>query len=149
MFEKILELLKFSSFKGDYRDMIGKPIPYRDLGYVSLEEFLDQSPDVCRVQYTPNGISLHGVATAADAHVASLVSRQSSKKKAKPLKPPARRPNNMRPWQPPAPSQPIHRVNRFNGGNRPTQNPNSGHRPGGNLVEIIFNPKSNRNDVFR
>ena len=35
--------------------MIGKPIPWRDLGYVSLEEFLDQSPDMCRVSYTPTG----------------------------------------------------------------------------------------------
>ena len=48
-------LLNFPFFPGDYREMIGKPIPWRDLGYVSLEEFLDQSPDMCRVSYTPTG----------------------------------------------------------------------------------------------
>lgn len=111
--------------------MIGKPIPYRDLGYVSLDEFLDQSPDMCRVSYTQNGIMLHGVATAADAHVASLVSRQTSKKKARPTKPPARRPNSMRPsWQPPTPSQPLNRVNnRFHPGGGSGSSGN--RRPGG------------------
>ena len=99
---------------GDYREMIGKYIPWRDLGYTSLEEFLDQSPDMCRIAYTPTGIMVQGVVTSADAHVASLVSRQSSKQKksARTAKmPPARRPNNMRPWQPPTPSQPFQRQN--------------------------------------
>ena len=57
---------------------------------------------------------IQGVVTSADAHVASLVNRQSSKKKpAKTAKmPPARRPNTMqRPWQPPTPSQPFQRQN--------------------------------------
>ena len=111
--------------------MIGKPIPYRDLGYVSLEEFLDQSPDMCRISYTPTGIMVQGVATSADAHVASLVNRQTSSKKksAKTAKmPPARRPNTMRPWQPPTPSQPFQRqsYNRFQQSGRPPSN-----RPGG------------------
>ena len=58
---------------------------------------------------------IQGVVTSADAHVASLVNRQSSNKKktAKTAKmPPARRPNTMqRPWQPPTPSQPFQRQN--------------------------------------
>jgi len=115
----------------DYREMIGKYIPWRDLGYTSLEEFLDQSPDMCRIAYTPTGIMVRGVVTSADAHVASLVSRQSSKQKrsARTAKmPPARRPNNMRPWQPPTPSQPFQRqnYNRFQQNGRPPSN-----RPGG------------------
>jgi len=117
----------------DYREMIGKPIPWRDLGYVNLEEFLDQSPDMCRVSYTPTGIMIRGVVTSADAHVASLVNRQSSNKRrtAKTAKmPPARRPNTMqRPWQPPTPSQPFQRQNyqnRFQQSGRPPSN-----RPGG------------------
>jgi len=115
----------------DYREMIGKWIPWRDLGYTSLEEFLDQSPDMCRIAYTPTGIMVRGVVTSADAHVASLVSRQSSKQKrsARTAKmPPARRPNNMRPWQPPTPSQPFQRqnYNRFQQNGRPPSN-----RPGG------------------
>ena len=106
--------------------MIGRPIPYRDLGYPTLEDFLDQSPDMCRVQYTPTGIALHGVATAADAHVASLVARQTKKKR--PAQAPARRPNSMRPWQPPAPSQPFQRqlYHRFQSNGRPQNS-----RPGG------------------
>ena len=65
--------------------------------------------------YLPTGIMIQGVVTSADAHVASLVNRQSSNKKktAKTAKmPPARRPNTMqRPWQPPTPSQPFQRQN--------------------------------------
>ena len=83
---------------------MGGNIPFRKLGYPCLEDFLDQSPDMCRIAYGPDGIILLGVATEATAHVASLVARQRKGAKAKP---PARRPNNLRPWQPPAPSQPF------------------------------------------
>lgn len=84
--------------------MVGGNIPFRKLGYHTLEDFLDQSPEMCRVSYGNSGIILHGVSTEATAHVASLVARQRKGQKAKP---PARRPNNFRPWQPPTPSQPF------------------------------------------
>ena len=68
-----------------------------------------------KIYFLPTGIMIQGVVTSADAHVASLVNRQSSNKKktAKTAKmPPARRPNTMqRPWQPPTPSQPFQRQN--------------------------------------
>jgi len=88
----------------DYRETVGKNIPYRSMGYNTLEDFLDQSPDMCKITYSSTGgIVLHGVATEATAHVAALVARQRKGQKAKP---PAR-PKNLRPWQPPAPSQPF------------------------------------------
>ena len=116
--------------------MIGEPIPYRKMGYSTLDEFLDQSPDLCRVGFTPNGVVLHAVATEATAHVAALVSHQrNTKKRAKPVKPPSRRPfTSARQWQPPTSSQSFRgNFNRNNqqGGNRPSRPGGSGRLPGG------------------
>ena len=67
----------YSYFSEDYRETVGKNIPYRSMGYGTLEDFLDQSPDMCRISYnSTGGIMLHGVATEATAHVAALVARQ-------------------------------------------------------------------------
>ena len=67
----------YSYFSEDYRETVGKNIPYRSMGYNTLEDFLDQSPDMCRISYSSTGgILLHGVATEATAHVAALVARQ-------------------------------------------------------------------------
>ena len=123
-------------FAGEYREMIGEPIPYRKMGYSTLDEFLDQSPDLCRVGFTPNGVVLHAVATEATAHVAALVSHQrNTKKRAKPVKPPSRRPfTSARQWQPPTSSQSFRgNFNRNNqqGGNRPSRPGGSGRLPGG------------------
>jgi len=111
---------------------VGEYIPFRRLGYTTLEDFLDQSPDLCRITYTNNGIMIHGLATEETAHIKDMVSRQRSQgKKARPTKPPARRPmNNMRPWQPPTPSQPFRGqpYNRFMASGRGN---NAAMRPGG------------------
>ena len=115
--------------------MMGEPIPFRKLGYVTLEEFLDQSPDLCRVGFTANGVVLHGVATEATAHVAAMVSQQrNTKKRAKPVKPPSRRPYT-RQWQPPTSSQSFRGNSSYNrnsqqhGGNRPNRPGGSGRFP--------------------
>ena len=117
-------------FAGEYREMIGEPIPYRKLGYSTLEEFLDQSPDLCRVSYSANGVILHGVATEATAHVAALVARQSTKKRSKPVKAPSRRPFS-RQWQPPTTSQSFRGGGGGNQFNRNQQGGNRPNRPGG------------------
>ena len=115
--------------------MVGEPIPWRKMGYQTLEEFLDQSPDLCRVSYTNEGVVVRGIATEASAHVAKLVSQQNTKKRSKPVKPPSRRPFT-RQWQPPQSSQPF-RGNPYNrnhqggggGGNRPSRPGGSGRFP--------------------
>ena len=117
--------------------MVGEPIPWRKMGYQTLEEFLDQSPDLCRVAYTAQGVMVHGVATEKSAHVAEMVSQQrNTKKRSKPVKPPSRRPFT-RQWQPPQSSQQFrggpynrnHQGGGGGGGNRPSRPGGSGRFP--------------------
>ena len=64
-------------FSGDYRGLIGEPIPWRALGHSTLEDFLDYGRDFCRVSYAANGgIILKPVVTADTAHIAHMVSQQ-------------------------------------------------------------------------
>lgn len=88
-------------FPGDYREIIGTNIPYRDLGHTTLEEFLDHAQDTCRVTNTSQGYVLHGVATLETAHIAALVAKQAPKKrKNKPIMMPGRRPQSRGMWHP-------------------------------------------------
>lgn len=68
----------------DFRNTMGRPLPFQDFGYRSLDEFIKNIPDVVRVLPGPNGETYYyGVATAETQHVARLVATQK--------KPPARR----------------------------------------------------------
>ncbi|GBM55232.1 hypothetical protein AVEN_158118-1 [Araneus ventricosus] len=61
----------------DYKDLLGTPIPYRELGFNSLETFIQDIPDVISLKRNREGqFMAEGVADAATAHIASLVSRQ-------------------------------------------------------------------------
>ena len=79
----------------DYRDLVGEGIPYRRLGYETLDSFLSAQPDVCRISRRPTGeVVVVGVADDATRHIQELVNRQNSKNKKSKAKPkrPARRP---------------------------------------------------------
>ena len=79
----------------DYRDLVGEGIPYRRLGYDTLDSFLSAQPDVCRISRRPTGeVTVVGVADDATRHIQELVNRQNSKTKKSKAKPkrPARRP---------------------------------------------------------
>ena len=43
----------------DYRELIGGNIPFRQLGYQTLADFLDQSPDMCRITKSLSGYVVH------------------------------------------------------------------------------------------
>ena len=86
---------------GDYRGLVGEGIPYRSLGYPSLEAFVDHAlGDVCQVgRDRSGGYVLHALATQETAHIAAMVSAQKTKVKAKRPRP-IRQP--MQQWRPPA-----------------------------------------------
>ena len=68
----------------DFRNTMGRPLPFQNFGYRSLDEFIRTIPDVVRVSPGPNGEKFYyGVATAETQHVARLVATQK--------KPPAHR----------------------------------------------------------
>lgn len=65
----------------DYRMIIGEDIPYRKLGYNSLEDFLNDVPTL-RVRNLYNGeILIDAVATTQSKHISQLVDRQKTSKK--------------------------------------------------------------------
>ena len=68
----------------DYRDLVGEGIPYRRLGYETLENFLTAVPDVCRISRKPTGeVIVVAVADDNTRHIQDLVNRQASKSKKK------------------------------------------------------------------
>ncbi|GFQ81334.1 tudor domain-containing protein 7, partial [Trichonephila clavata] len=71
----------------DYKDLLGTRIPFKELGYNTLESFIRDVPDVISLKKNWEGqLMAEGVADASTAHIASLVSRQ------KQSKPPSRGP---------------------------------------------------------
>lgn len=65
----------------EYRDMIGEDIPLRDLGYSSIDQFVQNVPDICRISHSTNGtVMIHGIPTEKNAHIANMIALQKSKK---------------------------------------------------------------------
>jgi hypothetical protein len=61
--------------------LAGSKIPYQDLGYRSLEQFLNSLPDVS-VQLGHGGeMILHAIPNKNTEHIAALVSKQKSPSK--------------------------------------------------------------------
>lgn len=92
----------------DYRELVGEGIPYRRLGFDSLETFLTSVPDVCRISRRPTGeVVVVAVADESTKHIQDLVSKQASKskKKAKPKRPSRKPMQQSTHWDPPQPQQ--------------------------------------------
>lgn len=69
--------------KRDYHDFMGDPIPYREFGYTSLEDFLKDMPDALRVSWKNGVMCLQPVAQEASVHIQKLVSKQKVNNKNK------------------------------------------------------------------
>ena len=121
----------------DYRELVGEGIPYRKLGYDSLESFLTSVPDVCRMTRRPNGeVVVIAVADESTKHIQDLVSKQAvkNKKKAKPKRPTRKPMQQSTHWDPPqqpqqqqtSPQQRIGGSGRF-----PSQRGRGGYQGGG------------------
>ncbi len=80
-------------FPGCYKDIEGERIPFKTIGYSTLEDFLDQGRDFCRIAYDrQGGILIQAVPNEANAHIAHMVSKQRSSSKKKSARAPPRRP---------------------------------------------------------
>ena len=64
-------------FAKDYRQMNGKEIPYREIGYRSLDDFIWSIPDVVRVGMGPTGlVTFYPVATKETQHIVNMIKKQ-------------------------------------------------------------------------
>ena len=118
----------------DYRDLVGEGIPYRRLGYETLENFLNSVPDVCKISRRPTGeVVVSAVADETTRHIQDLVSRQTSKskKKTKPKRPTRKPMTQSTHWDPPQQAQQTQQ--RVGGSGRfPSQRGRGGYQqPGG------------------
>ncbi|GFR18207.1 uncharacterized protein TNCT_93521 [Trichonephila clavata] len=70
-----------NQLQNDYKGLIGRDIPLKDLGYSSLEYFLRDIPDVISLKRSKDGVFVaEGVADASTAHIAKLISKQKTSK---------------------------------------------------------------------
>lgn len=73
----------------DYKMVTGKELPYRQLGFSSLEDFIHSQSDVVRVGMGPTGEpTFYGVANAETAQISRFVASQKKTKLKKSLAPP-------------------------------------------------------------
>ena len=64
-------------FRKEYMSLIGSDLPLKQLGYVNIDHFVRDNPDVVKEAIGPTGEpTFFVVANAETQHVASLVSRQ-------------------------------------------------------------------------
>ena len=74
------------NLEGEYRGITGKIIPYRELGYKSLKDFMNTLQDVARLSTAEGEPVYYGVADSTTAHIAKMVAKQKKpKKKSQPL----------------------------------------------------------------
>lgn len=68
--------LTLDQVEEDYKRLVGYHIRYREMGYNTLSDFIQDIPDVvsCRLMYGKMVVT--GVADSATQHIASLVARQ-------------------------------------------------------------------------
>lgn len=75
--------LTVNELKRDYHDFMGDPIPYRELGYTTLEDLLKDMQDALRVSWKNGVMCLEPVAQEASVHIQKLVSKQKVNNKNK------------------------------------------------------------------
>ncbi|XP_021340324.1 tudor domain-containing protein 5-like, partial [Mizuhopecten yessoensis] len=75
--------LTANELKRDYHDFMGDPIPFRELGYTTLEDLLKDMPDALRVSWKNGVMCLEPVAQEASVHIQKLVSKQKVNNKNK------------------------------------------------------------------
>ena len=69
--------VRFEKLLRDYKELTFKVIPFKELGFPRLENFLQSIPSVAKVEKGPDGEwVVKGVASDAEKHVAKLISKQ-------------------------------------------------------------------------
>ena len=72
----------------DYKMVMGKELPYREMGYRNIEQFIQSIPDTIRVGHGPAGLTCYAVANAETQQIARFVASQKKPALKKSLKPP-------------------------------------------------------------
>ena len=62
--------------QNDFKCMMGKTLPFRELGYSTAEDLFRDLPDVVRVTWVDGEVILRGVSDMTTKHIERLVSRQ-------------------------------------------------------------------------
>lgn len=90
-----------TSLLRDYKMLIGKGIPFRALGYSSLEDLLRAMPAFIRLENRFGGeIIVTAVPDQATAHIHSLISRQRVSKQRTSMKPKRKPMSSFNSWKP-------------------------------------------------
>ncbi|KAK2176141.1 hypothetical protein NP493_680g00019 [Ridgeia piscesae] len=89
-------------FNGEFRGIMGEDVPYRKLGFPSLNAFIETIPDTIRIGRDPDGeLTYFAVADASTAHIQRMVAAQKSNKnkiRTKPSKGYLRKPAYKASW---------------------------------------------------
>jgi hypothetical protein len=72
----------------DYKMVMGKELPYREMGCRNIEQFIQSIPDTVRVGHGPAGLTCYAVANAETQQIARFVASQKKPALKKSLKPP-------------------------------------------------------------
>lgn len=97
----------------EFQLLIGWPIPFKELGFRSLQDYLQSIPDVVKLSRNSNGETFcEAVSTSPTIHISNLVRQQKHDKKPTFRGPVPRHPSKWRPTPPQLPlsrpSQPVH-----------------------------------------
>lgn len=68
--------LTIDELKRDYHDFIMEPMPFRALGYVTIEDLLKDMSDALYVTWKKGVMCVEGIADSNTAHIQKLVSKQ-------------------------------------------------------------------------
>ncbi|XP_051579424.1 tudor domain-containing protein 7B-like isoform X2 [Myxocyprinus asiaticus] len=74
--------MSLSQLQVDYKNLMGELIPYKQLGYATLDAFLHSMPSVVRLDKGQSGeVVCHATAGDETAHITKLAARQRTAKK--------------------------------------------------------------------
>jgi hypothetical protein len=71
--------------------LVGSDIPYQELGYRTLVQFLESIPDVTILRGPGGEMILHAIPAESTEHLAALVNKQKSAKRKHSYKAPPRK----------------------------------------------------------
>lgn len=85
--------IPLSKIEDEYRVLIGTPIPYQQLGYRTVAEYIKSVPHTAVIRKAADGVAIvEAVPNLRTAHVSQMVANQRTASKTKPVVRPSRHP---------------------------------------------------------
>ena len=75
--------LNARDIQNDFKCLMGKALPFRELGYSTAEDLFRDMPDVVRVTWVGGEVVLRGISDRTTQHIERMVSRQKVNTKTK------------------------------------------------------------------